>query len=430
MNEQWTNDIRRKLADFEQPAPDLQWDVIDEAVRAQQPLRRPRHAALWPRLSAAAALAALLAGSAVYLSRLHDNDTVATTTRTTPKGKGKTQPVSGTQPAPAISTPSDEPSSAERLVASVRRIFTPTLPMDEAPLLAAATPTEQGLTTPTEQADDQARTLTEQPATASESGAPLPPFRATSQQPSHYGSSTATRPQHTTASTATRLSGLTAKAYVSGQLGSTASATPMMLAASSLNNYDTPTQGDETMGYIPTLGTTAPSERTHHHQPLRLGLSLRYRINDRWSVEGGLSYSHHSTDITEDGGSVTRQTDQQLNFVGIPVSVSYALWSGRHVSVYASAGGEAERMVSGKRTTQARANGLQLPLEEEKVKVTRPYFSVNAAVGAEVKLGQTVSVYAEPGVAYHFDNGATLPTIYADKPLNLNLSLGVRFSLR
>lgn len=446
MNEQWTNDIRRKLAGFEQPAPDLQWDIIEQAVKAQQAATRPRHATLWPRLTAAAAMAALLAGTAVYLTRDHDKNTVAITTHTGKKGKQNPYPTNGTQqtndaqttngtpaaPSASSSTLSHEPSLVERLVATVERIFTPTATEQDMPLLAAATPTEQIVST-----NSQGSVTTEQAASTTEqtnSGStlmPLPSSKATQQQSPRYTGSATMHQQRTAPRATSNASTFTAKAYVAGQLGSSAASSSPLLFASSIDSNSPEQSQNSPTGYVPTLGnSTEATEHTKHHQPLRLGLSLRYRINDRWSVEAGLSYSHHSTDISEGAGSNSRQTDQQLNFVGIPVAVSYSLWSNRHVNVYASAGGEAERMVSGKRTTQIKADGTQLPAEEEKVKVNRPYFSVNAAVGAEVKIGQTVSVYAEPGVAYHFDNGATLPTIYADKPLNLNMNLGVRFNLK
>ena len=40
-----------------------------------------------------------------------------------------------------------------------------------------------------------------------------------------------------------------------------------------------------------------------------------------------------------------------------------------------------------------------------------------------------LSIYAEPGVAYYFDNKSSLRTIYQEKPFNFNLNLGLRFNL-
>ena len=56
--------------------------------------------------------------------------------------------------------------------------------------------------------------------------------------------------------------------------------------------------------------------------------------------------------------------------------------------------------------------------------------SVNGAFGLEYKLIDLLSIYAEPGVGYYFDNGSTLSTFYQDKPFSFNLNLGLRFNLK
>ena len=47
----------------------------------------------------------------------------------------------------------------------------------------------------------------------------------------------------------------------------------------------------------------------------------------------------------------------------------------------------------------------------------------------EYHFSKHISVYLEPGLGYYFDNGSSVPTIYAEKPLNFNLSLGLRMSI-
>ena len=38
-------------------------------------------------------------------------------------------------------------------------------------------------------------------------------------------------------------------------------------------------------------------ESVNHRLPVRIGLSLRYRLNDRWSIESGLAYTRLRSDI-------------------------------------------------------------------------------------------------------------------------------------
>ena len=65
----------------------------------------------------------------------------------------------------------------------------------------------------------------------------------------------------------------------------------------------------------------------------------------------------------------------------------------------------------------------------ENVSIAPLQLSVNGALGGEFRLMDILSIYAEPGVGYAFDNGSSIPTFYQDKPFSLNLNLGLRFSL-
>ena len=165
--------------------------------------------------------------------------------------------------------------------------------------------------------------------------------------------------------------------------------------------------------------TEQTNESIHHHQPVRFGLSLRYRLNDRWSIESGLTYTRLSADFTKtvDDNSVT--TEQRLNYIGIPVSASYLLLGSRYLNVYLSAGAMVEKMVSGSRRTASETYSVSIhPLQ----------FSLNGAVGAEFRFTPQFSLYAEPGFGYWFDNGSSIPTYYQDKPFSFSLSLGFRVS--
>jgi len=145
-----------------------------------------------------------------------------------------------------------------------------------------------------------------------------------------------------------------------------------------------------------------------HHQPVRFGLSLRYRLNDRWSMETGLTYTRLSSDITTIVDDVTTTTEQRLNYIGLPLNISYELWGSRRFDLYVLAGGTIEKCLD--------ASPWQ--------------FSLNGATGVEYKLSNSFSLYAEPGLGYYFKDGSSTPTIYKDHPLNFNLNFGLRFNLK
>ena len=101
--------------------------------------------------------------------------------------------------------------------------------------------------------------------------------------------------------------------------------------------------------------------------------------------------------------------------------MSYDVWSTRRLNVYASAGGEVEQLVKGTYKSDA---------GEERVKENRPVVSVNAAAGAAFKLSQSVSVYAEPGLSFHFKNGSGVESAYTDRPLGFSLNVGLRWNTK
>lgn len=416
MNEQWTQDIRRKLMEHEQPAPELDWNELFSAVDAQRGSQQHRKTVVqWQRWMAAAVTVGVLAGGAVYLSHLYQSSKparVAGITKPHPETTRKTHNAKQQNTHTYYNIETAEADASDGLVAMAApdEVATPA----SATVEAAAATVEAAATT-----DSQPQSVVKKSAaTTTTYVGHSQPLRSTSHTPS---------------------SSLTAKAYVSGALGNSASTSPMdHLVSSTMGSLSDSQQSDiandaTTGGYgDPTTWetTTGMDRKVKHHQPLRLGLSVRYHLGGRWSVDAGISYSHHTSDITETSGSYARYTAQDLTFIGIPVNAVCSLYDNRYVNIYAAAGGEVERLVKGKATTRTTYDGQPNDNASQTVKMSRPVFSLRAAAGAEVKLGQTFSVYAEPGLSYHFKNGAPLQTIYSDKPLNLSLDLGVRITLK
>lgn len=162
-------------------------------------------------------------------------------------------------------------------------------------------------------------------------------------------------------------------------------------------------------------------ENTHYHQPVKLGISAKYDFANRWSLQTGITYSYLSS---ESFNSYTYKTNQSLHYIGIPLAAGYRLWENRNVRAYLTAGGEVERLVSGKKT-------LNILTEEksisEDVKEHRPQFSLNVAAGIEYKISDIMSLYIEPGISRYLNNGSDVDNIYKKHPTNFNLNIGLRF---
>lgn len=165
-----------------------------------------------------------------------------------------------------------------------------------------------------------------------------------------------------------------------------------------------------------------------HRQPVRAGVSFRYDLGRRWSIETGLTYTMLSSDI--DAGSEFRRCliERKLHYIGIPLNASYDFLQKKRWSMYATAGGMLEKCVSGREVAEYRTNGITSSTDTHEISVRELQWSVNAAVGAEFNFTPLIGIFAEPGVSWFFGNGSQIETIYQDRPFNFNFRVGLRFS--
>lgn len=165
-----------------------------------------------------------------------------------------------------------------------------------------------------------------------------------------------------------------------------------------------------------------------HRMPVTVGASIRIHLDEKWACETGLTYTLLSSDIRAGGNSDYYETEQQLHYVGVPVKMSYNVWENNRFSLYVSAGGAVEKCVSGKAKTIYTTDNEQKLSSSEDLKVKPLQWSLSSAVGAQYKLSKQLGIYAEPGVAYYFNDGSEVQTIRKEHPFNFNLQLGIRLS--
>lgn len=158
-------------------------------------------------------------------------------------------------------------------------------------------------------------------------------------------------------------------------------------------------------------------ETKHHAQPLSVGLSVGYALNHRLALTSGLVYTRAETDFIKSSGNDDIIETQKLHYIGIPLSLKYKIWGNNHVQTYASAGGEADFNVK----ASLEADGLKTDATHDHVQ-----FSANAALGIQINALPQVGLFAEPGVKYYFNNNSPVETIFKDKPWAFNLQVGVR----
>lgn len=171
-----------------------------------------------------------------------------------------------------------------------------------------------------------------------------------------------------------------------------------------------------------------PIKKERHHLPIKLGVSFRYNIHERWSIQSGLTYSCLISDFAKGNLNYDlRQTKQKLHYIGIPLQVGFHLWKSNRFNSYIAAGGQAEKLVSGKATTNFSVKNEHRNTSTKKIHDKKLLYSGLASIGIEYSLIKNISMYVEPNIQYYFKNGNELKTHYNDKPININITAGFRF---
>ena len=160
----------------------------------------------------------------------------------------------------------------------------------------------------------------------------------------------------------------------------------------------------------PLISASSVETDTRHHRPVRMSLTFHMPLGGIFGVETGASYTLLRSTVTTTSGSTVNRNIQTLKYLGIPVNLTADLYGNDWCRLYLSGGGMAEKCVSGE--------------------IKPLLWSLNAAAGAQINLGRSLGIYAEPGLSYHFDDGSPVRTIYKDRPLDFMMTLGARMSFR
>lgn len=167
----------------------------------------------------------------------------------------------------------------------------------------------------------------------------------------------------------------------------------------------------------------------HHRQPIRVGLSFGYRLNQRLSLATGLTYTNLTSDIRDGSESHYLTGEQVLHYVGLPLVVRYDIFQWKRLSLYASAGVLVEKNISGKVVRDYILDNRSERHDSEKITDRPLQWSLNVSSGIEISLTHQLGLFAEPGVSCYIDNKSPVRNIYKERPVNFNLNLGIRFTI-
>ena len=401
MTEQWKKEMQGKLAEFGQKAPEVSWEEIGRLAKADG--RRRRVVPVLVRSVAAAAAVVAVVGIGFGIFRngdaMDDGGAVAVATITPDRNENP------------VGEPVEPPAGPSTVRQNQGPDRTGSVTVKEGQLVGEFVGSPVG-----EPVEPPAG-----PSTVRQNQGPDRTGSVTVKDEEQYWPVDWGREPEKTRR-------LTARAYVTNSPGSSESISAgkmdgvMMMDAPYANSF-------EDMGLKRHEAAVSTEQETHHHRPLGFGLTFNYALGGRWSVESGLTYSLLISDFSTATNGYSNKTEQRLSYVGIPLNLAYRIAGSGNFGLYASAGGKVEKMVKGTATTRTLIDGTSSASDQHGVTIRPLQYSVNASIGAGYRLGRNLSIFAEPGVRYSFDNGSDVKTVYKDRPLDFNMSLGLRFNL-
>lgn len=158
--------------------------------------------------------------------------------------------------------------------------------------------------------------------------------------------------------------------------------------------------------------------------PVSMGLGMRFHLSDRLALGTGVTWSSLTRNFDgriASGSDVTRKgnVSHSVQYIGIPVNLSYDIVSNKVLDFYTFGGGSVEKAVSSRyraenQTVRGDVGGLQ--------------YSAALGLGVQFNLGEHVGLYLDPSARYWM--GKDQPkSIRTQQPLMFNIEVGLRFEL-
>ena len=409
MKDDLLNSIKDRLDSYEESAPEGLWSDIEASVF---PKEKPRKAAFvpWMWLSAAAAAVAAVLIVTNTLSNDPKEDRIVAQTDITPSSSVN---------------PGDDPASSEELASLLADAdvmpVEPAAPGRVGSMPVKSVPENQASLEPEPEmaAEAEPDVVLEPESEMVVEAEPTVPVEQEQDRrvaTNHDGEDWSGYMSATDDGETGFLSRISMKASLAGaatQSQDVSNYDPAMFYYGSGDTRSSGYSDEPTRAFAPMdplISASSVETDTRHHRPVRMSLTFHMPLGGIFGVETGASYTLLRSTVTTTSGSTVNRNIQTLKYLGIPVNLTADLYGNDWCRLYLSGGGMAEKCVSGE--------------------IKPLLWSLNAAAGAQINLGRSLGIYAEPGLSYHFDDGSPVRTIYKDRPLDFMMTVGARMSFR
>ncbi len=157
--------------------------------------------------------------------------------------------------------------------------------------------------------------------------------------------------------------------------------------------------------------------------PVSVGVQFQMPISKLLSVGLGVNYTMLFSNYDALSRQETRQTQQTLHYIGVPLNLYTTFMQKDNIRLYAMGGVTLEKgLYAFYRVSE---NGIRRSRGEY---IEGMQLSVTGGLGVELAVSNSTGLYFDPSIAYYFDNNQPV-SIRTAQPLQFKFELGFRFHL-
>lgn len=170
------------------------------------------------------------------------------------------------------------------------------------------------------------------------------------------------------------------------------------------------------MLYGPILGADIVMKKTYNHSfPITAGISARFYLMDRLSLNTGLNYTLYASKYyTLYNNGIGTEEKQQVHYLGIPLTIDYSIIKRKYFTFYIGAGVSVDRCI--------KAHIGDIILKED-----RFLFSFLGNLGLQYDITNYFGLYFEPDVMVRLNQGV-IETYRYENIAILSARAGLRFT--
>ena len=166
---------------------------------------------------------------------------------------------------------------------------------------------------------------------------------------------------------------------------------------------------------------------SHHQMPVTWSLALKYRLNHRFGLESGFSYSRLNSDFEMGADGNTIREQQTIHYLGIPMKGIYNMYGGKRWGIYGSFGLTTEIPVQSTLHSDFYVNGQYEA--SDKTTIRAPWqLSTTFGLGLQIHLTPHVGFFVEPSLQYYIPMKSDIETYRTEHPFTISLPLGIRLT--